>query len=54
MSLRVNVKGGTGGGRKKPPRDKPRRWIHICGGQQGGVELPGYMASCPRCRIKRP
>ena len=56
MSLGVNVSGGTGAGRRKPPREKPRDWIHVCKArkERGGVILAGYFARCPGCGARRP
>jgi hypothetical protein len=56
MTFAVKVEGGTGAGRKRPLRDKPADWIHVCqtAPLSGGRELAGYLTRCPDCGTRRP
>jgi hypothetical protein len=49
MTFAVHVKGGTGAGRKRPPRQKPGAWTCECAEQK-----PGYLRSCVACGQTRP
>lgn len=49
MTFAVNVKGGTGAGRRKPPKEKPSDWTCAC-----GEHRPGYLKSCIACKQERP
>lgn len=54
MSLRVNVQGGTGGGARKPPQEKPQPWECDCLDNGKPRLRPGYLRNCPDCKKKRP
>jgi hypothetical protein len=54
----VNVKGGTGAGRKRPLRDKPQEWRCNCRWESGHetpdiARKPGYLARCTDCGTAR-
>lgn len=47
-----HVEGGTGAGRKRALKAKPRAWVHLCHGERR--DCPGYMVRCTDCGCRRP
>jgi hypothetical protein len=48
VTLSVNVKGGTGAGKRRPKREPGKPWDCKCRRQ------PGYLLRCPACGKGRP
>jgi hypothetical protein len=64
VSVRINVQGGTGAGRRPPLRDRPAAWSCGCtlvdrvkaNGEPvlRSKQQPGYLVRCPVCGQPRP